>query len=164
MAQQRGRRKPKSEYGLQLEEKQTLKRTYGLREKKFRRYFDEGKDPEIILQKLELRLDNVVFRSGIAYTRKFARQLVNHGHVQLNGRNVDLPSLQVKIGDVISIHPSSKNIIPFKDLSLTLKKHEAPEWISLNKKDINAKIVASPQADEFLIASSIRPIIEFYSR
>jgi len=162
MAQRR--RKPKSEYGLQLEEKQALKKTYGLRERKLRRYFDEGKDPEVILQTLELRLDNVVFRSGIAYTRKFARQLVSHGHMQLNGRNVDLPSLQVKIGDVISIHPSSKNIIPFKDLSLTLKKYEAPEWISLNKKDISTKIVARPSVDESLIALSIRPIIEFYSR
>lgn len=162
MAQRR--KKPKSEYGIQLGEKQKIKETYGLREKKLRRYFDEGKDPESILQALELRLDNVVFRSGIAYTRKFAKQLVNHGHIQLNGRNADLASLQVKIGDVISIHPSSKNIVPFKDLSLTLKKYEAPEWISLNKKDIAAKIVASPSIDEFLITSSIRPIIEFYSR
>lgn len=158
------RRKPKSEYGLQLYEKQQLKETYGLREKKFMRYFIEGKEPEKIVQLLDSRLDSVVFRSGFAKSRKFARQLVSHGHMRVNGQNVNLPSFNVKVGDVISIHPTSQNIAPFKDLSLTLKKYEPPEWILLDKKSISAKVVALPSVDESLITSSIRPIIEFYSR
>jgi len=162
MAQRR--RRQKSEYGIQLDEKQKLKEIYGLREKRFSRYFSEGKDPEKIAQLLESRLDNVVFRSGFAITRKFARQLVSHAHIQVNGRNVNLPSFMVKINDVISVHPSSKDIVPFKDFDITFKKYEAPQWISLDKKNMTAKMVALPGTDEALIESSIRPIIEFYSR
>lgn len=158
------RRKPKSEYGLQLEEKQALKETYGLREKKLRRYFDEGKDPEKIFQALESRLDNVVFRAGFAHTRRFAKQIVSHGHIRVNGKNVNFPSFKLKKGDAISIHPSSKNIGPFKDISITLKKYESPAWISIDKKNITVEVVSDPVVDEHLVSSSIRPIIEFYSR
>lgn len=162
MAQRR--RKPKSEYGQQLQEKQQLKDTYGLREKKFRRYFEAGKDPEEILRMLESRLDNVVFRSGFAITRRAARQIVSHGHVQVNGRNVNLPAFSLKAGDIVSIHPGSKDIGPFKDLALTLKKYDAPDWITLDKKILTAKVMGPPAVDELLIASSVRPVIEFYSR
>lgn len=162
MARRRG--KPKSEYGLQLAEKQQLKDTYGLRERKFRRYFDIGKEPEEIARLLESRLDNVVFRSGFAQTRKAARQIVGHGHIRVNGNNVNLPAFSIKVGDTISIHPSSTNIGPFKDLSLTLKKYEAPVWISVDAKSLNAKVLARPTVDEYLVTSSIRPVIEFYSR
>ena len=158
------RQKPKSEYGLQLEEKQGMKAIYGLRERQFRRYFDEGEDPTTIMQLLERRLDNVVFRCGFAQTRSAARQLVSHGHIQINGKNVNIPSFRVKIGDNISIHPTSVKIVPFGDLELTLKKYEAPAWISLNKKEPAAKIVAYPTADDPILMASIKPIIELYSK
>lgn len=162
MAQQR--RKPKSEYGLQLQEKQQLKDTYALRERKFRRYFEAGKDPEEIMRMLESRLDNVIFRAGFATTRRAARQIVNHGHIQVNGKNINLPAYSLKTGDTITIHPSSKNIGPLKDLSIVLQKYEAPEWLVLDKKSLRVKISAIPLVDEVLIESSIRPTIEFYSR
>jgi len=160
----RQRQKPKSEYGQQLEEKQSLKETYGLRERQFRRYFDKGKNPESIMRLLETRLDNVVYRCGFASTRAAARQLVGHGHIQVNGRNVNLPSFGVKINDTVSIHPSSINIVPFKDMSITLKKYNPPDWISLDKDTVKSKIVANPKVEETFITASIRPIIELYSR
>lgn len=159
----RGRR-PKSEYGTQLAEKQQVKNSYAIRERRFKRYFNEGKDPEKIGSLLESRLDNVVFRAGFAPTRKSARQLVSHGHVQVNGRNVNISSYEIRIGDVVSIHPSSINIGPLKDLEFILKKHEAPVWISLDIKNISAKINSMPKIDEHLISSSIKPVVEFYSR
>lgn len=156
--------KPKSEYGQQLEEKQGLKKTYGLRERQFHRYFNEGGNPEAIVQLLEQRFDNVVFRCGFAATRSAARQLVSHGHIQINGKNVNLPSLRVKIGDRVHIHPSSKEIIPFHDLSLTLKKYEPPAWISVDVASVTATITANPTVDDPILMASVRPVIEFYRR
>lgn len=149
---------------MQLEEKQGMKATYGIRERQFRRYFDEGEGPEGILQLLERRFDNVVFRCGFAQTRPAARQLVGHGHIQINGKNVNIPSLRVKIGDIISIHPTSVKIAPFGDLALTLKKYEAPAWITLDRKEFAAKITAHPTTDDPIVMASIKPIIELYSR
>lgn len=160
----RHRQKSKSEYGAQLEEKQGMKATYALRERQFRRYFDEGENPETIMQLLERRFDNVVFRCGFAQTRKAARQLVSHGHIQVNGKNVNIPSLRINVGDVVSIHPTSSKIGVLGDLTLTLKKHETPAWIDLDKKELKAKIVAHPAIADPIIISSIKPIIEFYSR
>ena len=116
------------------------------------------------MQLLETRLDNTVFRCGLASTRQFARQLVSHGHIQINGKNVNIPSFRVKIGDKVSIHPSSAGIVPFKDLSLSLVKYEAPSWIDLDKKSLTAVIVAHPKVEDPMITASVRPIIEFYSR
>lgn len=158
------RQRPKSEYGLQLEEKQGLKTTYGLREKQFHRYFASGGNPEVIFGMFERRLDNVVFRCGFAKTRKAARQLVSHGHIQLNGKNINLASCQVRVGDAISLHPKSVEVGALKDLSLLLKKYEPPAWIELDKEKFQAKIVGHPTADDPLIVASIRPVIEFYSR
>lgn len=157
-------RKPKSEYGQQLEIKQELKETYGLREGQLARYFRRGKTPDKIIRDLESRLDNVVYRSGFAATRRSARQLVSHGHIKINGRNVNLASYGVKVKDTISIHPSSVNIVPIKDLAMTLNKFEAPAWIALDKKNLTATIIANPSIEEPVISSSIKPVIEFYSR
>lgn len=162
MAQRR--HKPKSEYGVQLEEKQGMKATYGLRERQFRRYFDEGERPEAIMELLERRFDNVVFRCGFAQTRKAARQLVSHGHMQVNGENVNIPSFRINVGDVVRIHPASLKTIPSQDLVLTLKKYEAPYWIDLDKTELTAKIVARPAVDDPIIMAHIKPIIELYSR
>ncbi|MFY9457318.1 MAG: 30S ribosomal protein S4 [Candidatus Spechtbacterales bacterium] len=157
-------RKSQSEYGQQFGEKQGLKETYGLREKQFRGYFRRGKDPDSIIRGLEMRFDNVAYRCGFAPTRRFARQLVSHGHIQVNGRNVNLPSFSVKINDIISIHPRSVSIAPFKDLSLSLSKFEPPAWISLDKKELRATISASPKVEDPMIMASVKPIIEFYNR
>ncbi len=158
------RQKPKSEYGLQLEEKQGLKATYGLREKQLHRYFVRGENPEGIFGMLERRLDNVVFRCGFAVSRKAARQLVGHGHIQLNGKNVNIPSYPVRIGDVVSVHPKSVGIAAFKDMSLLLKKYEPPVWIELDKESCLAKIIRVPIADDPLVFASLKPVMEFYSR
>lgn len=158
------RNKPKTEYGMQFQEKQEVKRSYGLREAQFRLYFKRDLTPEGVFQNLEKRLDNIVYRSGFASTRKFARQLVSHGHFQVNGKNIDIPSYQIKIGDEIIIHPLSRSCVPFKDLSLVLKKYEPPSWLSVDKENLTVKLSAAPLSDEAFIASSIKPIIEFYSR
>ncbi len=159
----RGQR-TKSEYGQQFAEKQGLKEIYGLREKQFRGYFRRGKDPDSIMRGLEMRFDNVVYRCGFAPTRRAARQLVSHGHIQVNGHDVNLPSFRVKINDIVSIHPLSANIAPFKDLALSLSKFETPAWISLDKIELRATISASPKIEDPMIIASVKPIIEFYSR
>lgn len=158
------RQKPKSEYGLQLEEKQGVKATYGLREKQFHRYFTMGGNAEVIFGMLEKRFDNVVFRCGFAVSRKAARQLVSHGHIQLNGKNVNIASCQVQVGDVVSVHPKSVGFGVFKDMSLLFKKYEPPVWIELDKEKYQAKIIGEPRADDPLVISSLKPVIEFYSR
>ena len=116
------------------------------------------------MQMLDTRFDSVVYKCGFAQTRSAARQLVSHGHIQINGSNANLPSLRVKINDVLSIHPSSAGIGPFKEIKLTLKKYEPPSWIALDKEKLSAKIVGLPTADDPLIMASIQPIMEFYSR
>ena len=154
----------KSEYGQQFAEKQGLKETYELREKQFRGYFRRGKDPDSIIRGLEMRFDNVVYRCGFAPTRKSARQLVSHGHIQVNGRDVNLPSFRIKINDIVSIHPLSVNIAPLKDLAISLSKYEPPAWISLDKIELRGTISASPKVEDPMIIASVKPIIEFYSR
>src|SRR3989344_4817291 len=144
--------RPKSEYGTQFHEKQ------------FKRYFTFGASPESVVELLESRLDNIVYRAGFAITRKFARQLVSHGHFKVNGKNVDIPSYRAKIGDEISVHPLSQSIIPFKDLSITLKKHEPPAWFAIDADKLSIRILSAPKVDDSFISSSIKPIIEFYSR
>ena len=154
----------KSEYGQQFEEKQGLKEIYGLRERQFRGYFGHGKGPDLIMRDLERRLESTVYRCAFAVTRKFARQLVSHGHIQVNGRNVNSRSFKVKVNDTISIHPLSVNIVPFKDLTISLAKFEAPSWINLDKKNLTAVISAEPTVEDPMIMASVKPIIEFYSR
>lgn len=160
----KGRIKPKSEYGRQLEEKQELRGTYALRETQFRRYFTAGSTPEAILQTLELRLDNVVYRAGFAVTIRAARQLVSHGHIQLNGKNVNIPSLRTASNDIISIRHASRGKNIFKDLAIALKKYEPPAWLSLDKNELTVKITGHPTTDDPIIVGRIRPVIEFYSR
>jgi small subunit ribosomal protein S4 len=162
MAQRRANQK--SEYGKQLEEKQALRETYSLREKQFRRYFKVGSDPDAIIRMLEMRIDNTIYKSGFAPTIRAARQMVGHGHIQVNGKNVNIPSLQIALNDVISIHPSSVNKIIFSDLKETLKKYESPSWISLDKANFSVKIVSYPVTEDPIILGRVKPIIEFYSR
>jgi len=160
----KGRPKQKSEYGKQLAEKQELRGTYALRERQFRKYFQAGSNPDSIFKLLEMRIDNAVYRAGFALSNKAARQMVSHGHIQLNGKNVDVPSIQVRINDIISIHQASLKKELFKDLVVKLKKYEPPAWIALDREKLTAKIMSVPAAEDPIVSSRIKPVIEFYSR
>jgi len=163
------RRRASSEYGVQLKEKQKVKRSYLLREKQFRNYFDfankkEGVTGNVLLETLERRLDNVIFRGGLSGSRSSAKQVVGHGHMALNGRKVDIPSILVKIGDKISIRKGSEGKAIFKDFEEKLKKYESPEWIELNKKDLTLEIKRLPQKEDIDSVFNMQLITEFYSR
>ena len=161
-----------SEYKKSLDEKQTLKKWYGLSERQFKRYVKEtlakmGKVDDVsaeLIRKLESRLDNVIFRLGFAKSRVMARQLVSHGYFMINGKPVNIPSYQVEKDDSISIkeHKKAKGI--FKDLANDLKRKEIPAWLSLNKDKLEAKIIGEPNLDEVKPPAEISLIFEFYSR
>lgn len=161
------RRMGLSEYGIQLREKQKVKRTYGLLEKQFRKYYDmassmKGNTGVLLSTLLERRMDNVVYRLGLAESRNHARQLVNHGHFFLNGIKTDIPSCLLKEGDIISIK-NDKGVY-FQNLKNVLKNHQTPSWLSLDLQKIEGKVVSSPTLDEIDISSNIHLIIEFYSK
>jgi small subunit ribosomal protein S4 len=162
---QRGRRKV-SDYGLQLREKQKVKRLYGMLERQFRRFFElarkwRGNTGDKFLQFLERRLDNTVFRMGIAPTRTLARQLVNHGHVRVNGNKVMTPSFLVSEGDVITLKPKSLDIPAVRKM-LDDKSITYPEWIE--RKGPVGKIVRLPERTDIKDDINEQLIIEFYSR
>ncbi|MCD4694341.1 30S ribosomal protein S4 [bacterium] len=162
------RRKKQSEYGIQLNEKQKAKKQYGLMEKQFRIIFDKaqrktGKTGFNLMKLLERRLDNVIFRLGFASSRSNARQLVNHGHFNINGRKVNIPSFEVKEGDIIEIKSSSKRNKIFKDLVEKLKKHEAPGWLNLDKSELKAKVLHEPGEEDVQSNINTQMIIEHYS-
>lgn len=161
-----------SEYGTQLKSKQKVKNIYRMLEKQFKNSVKaaleiKGKDPfDQILNKLENRLDNVVFRMGLAQSRDQARQVVNHGHILVNGRKVDIPSYQVKIGEEISVREASKKS-PYFNMKVTewIKGHEAPIWLDVSKEKMTAKIRGNPTVIESgLRTDDLQAIIEFYSR
>ena len=161
-----------SEYKKSLVEKQTLKRLYGLTEKQFSKYVKESlakiKKAENIsdelIKSLEKRLDNVVYRLGFAKTRAQARQLVNHAYFLINGKSVDIPSFQVKKGDVISIKETKKKKAVFGGLSESLNKSQAPIWLKLDKKGLSAETVGEPSLAEVNPPVEISLIFEFYSK
>lgn len=158
-----------SEYGRQLSEKQRMKRIYGVSERQFKNYVKgamaaSGDTREILLRKLEMRLDNVVFRLGLAKSRTMARQLVNHGHILVNGKRVSIPSYQVKKDQVISINKKIKESILMKDLGAVLKKYETPAWLVLEKDRIEGKILGNPSADDLGDLNPAGLVAEFYSR
>jgi small subunit ribosomal protein S4 len=159
----------KSDYGLQLAEKQKAKKQYLLNEKQFKIIFEKaakkiGNTEELLLKLLELRLDNVVYRLSFASSRNEARQLVNHGHFTVNGRKVNIPSFQVKQGDVIKIKEASKRSKKFANLETKMKTAEIPGWLNLNREDLSGKVLHEPSVKD--IKTNINPqvIVEFYSR
>jgi len=163
------RRRGLTEYGTQLAEKQKLKRIYGVSEKQLKKYFEEstkarGVATDVLLAKLETRIDNVIFRLGLAESRAKARQIVAHGHVFLNGRKIDIPSIQVKKGDLIKIKKSSLNKPLFSNLETRLKKFNPPVWLSLDKKELTASVLAMPIKEEMEIPADLQIIVEYYSR
>lgn len=160
-------RRSASEFGHQLLEKQKIMFSYGLREAQMRKIFDEAfrkkqAISETIINLLERRLDNVVFRSGLAPSRIMARQFINHGHILVNGRKVTIPSFRVKINDVISVKESSKNSLIFKKILDNIKKQEAPAWISVDKEKMEAGVKSAPQNVE--VSFDVNLVVDYYAR
>ncbi len=166
------RRRNVSEYAKELQEKQKLKRWYHLREKQFRNYVQEVLEKRgqiedtgaFLIKKLESRLDNVVFRMGFAPSRIQARQLVSHGHFLVNGRKTDVPSYQIKKGDVISLKDKSRKRDVFKNLSVILKKKTPPSWLKISASKMEGEVVGEPSLEEVSPPAEISAIFEFYSR
>lgn len=165
---QHGQKRSKlSEYGVQLQEKQKVRYTYGVNERQFRKTFDEasklpGKAGENFLKTLETRLDNVVYRLGLAQTRPQARQLVNHGHITVDGKKVDIPSYRVQVGQVISLRDSSKNLAVVKK---ALEGNFArKEYVTFDEEKMQGSLVRLPERDEFLKEINEQLIVEFYNR
>lgn len=160
-----------SSYGKQLQEKQTMKREYHLRERQFKGLVKgilaarkKGEASELLVSRLETRLDSVVFRMGMAQTRAQARQLVSHGHFQVNGKRMNVPSFHVKVGDVISLRPGSAKNTLFNNLKISLQKYQPPSWVELDKEKIEASLTRLPTRDEIKPSVEIPLIFEFYSR
>jgi small subunit ribosomal protein S4 len=163
-----GSRRRPSDYGIQLREKQKLRNIYGLLEKPFRRYVDTaeramGVTGEVLLQLLERRLDNVFYRSGLASSRAEARQLVSHQHLTVNGRRVNVPSFQVRAGDVIKVQDKSKTAGPFKELR-SVGGVPVPEWLSVDAANLTITINNLPTRDQIEVGVDEQQVVEFYSR
>ena len=164
-----GKQKKVSEYAIQLKEKQKLKFIYGVGEKQFRRYFTmaarkKGKTGEVLLQLLESRLDNVVFRLGYAKTRAQARLQVTHGAFEVNGQKVDIPSYQVKVGDVISVREIRKDNGTIKASVEETASRLIPTWLEKNIDNLSGKVVAEPSRDEIDYPVEEHLIVELYSK
>lgn len=161
-------RKKLTPYSIQLREKQKAKRMYGLTEKQFKRYYlraekMRGVVGENMLSLIERRLDNVVFRMGMGISRAQSRQLVNHGHIQVNGKKVDIPSFLVKEGDVITVKPTKKELGFFKDLKNS-KVANLPKWLSFDPETLTGKVEALPARDDIELSIKEHLIIELYSK
>ncbi|PIU02133.1 30S ribosomal protein S4 [Candidatus Shapirobacteria bacterium CG09_land_8_20_14_0_10_49_15] len=160
------RRRRPSDYGLQLREKQKVKRLYGVLERQFRRYFNQARKVkamtgEVLLQLLETRLDNVTYRLGLAASRSISRQLVSHGFIQVNGKKVNIPSYQARPGDVISLVPAGLNLSRVKE-SLADKDRKVSSW--LQRKAVIGKILRLPKREEIEADIDENLIVEYYSR
>lgn len=159
--------KRKSTYGLRIDEKQKLKFTYGLLERQFRRLFDRARrDPmntgTVLMQLLERRLDNVVYRLGFAKTRNSARQLVNHGHILVNNKPLDIPSYNVKVQDLITLKPKSQTNVQVAALMEEAKISDLPSW--LDRKGFVGVVKSIPAGDDIQTDIDLQLIIEYYSR
>ena len=162
-------RKRLSEFGQQLREKQKAKRIYGVLESQFRKYFDianrtKGITGENLLRQLELRLDNVVFRMGLGRSRTEARQVVRHNLITVNGKRVNIPSYQVKVGDVIQVRDKSRSLDRFKEILAVTDRRAIPEWLTSDQSELKGVINAVPTRDQ--ISTDIREtlIVELYSK
>ncbi len=163
------RRRKVGDYGLQLREKQKVRRVYSVLERQFKNYFDAaearpGVTGENLLRLLELRLDNVVFRMGFAPSRAAARQLVTHGHFSVNGRPTNIPSCQLRSGDRLEVRESHREREPFKLAKETLRSHQAPEWLSLDAAKLSGTILDQPRRDQMPLDLNEQLVVEYYSR
>ena len=156
-------------FGIQLREKQKARNTYGLMERQFRRYFDtakrrEGNTTDVMVQMLERRLDNVVFRLGLGRSRALSRQMVNHGHVTVNGKRVTIPSFQVKAGDVISLKEAAKGGPLMANEMARLEQVKVPSWLHLEPAEMSGKVLNLPVDADLKQNFDPKLIVEFYSR
>lgn len=162
------RRRRPSEYAMQLLEKQKLCYNYGIGEKQLLRMFKQAQASkhvtgERLIELLERRLDNVVFRAGMAPTIPAARQLVNHGHIKINDRRVDIPSYRVRVGEKITVREKSKNLEVVQD-NLSAPRLEVPEWLSVEPKEVRATVVGNPDGTSHTFDLDLQLVVEFYNR
>jgi small subunit ribosomal protein S4 len=156
-------------YGLQLREKQKTKRMYFTLESQFRAYYETaakkpGVTGELLLQQLERRLDNVVYRLGFGISRRQARQLVRHGHVQVNGRKVNIPSFQVKVGDEVAVREGSKNV-PILETAKEFASHQTvPAWLEVDRDNYKGRVLAVPKREDINVPVNEQLIVELYSK
>ena len=163
------RRGKMSDHGLQLREKQKVRRTYGLQERQFRNYFKEaerrpGVTGENFLRLLESRLDNVVYRLNLARSRPEARQIVLHGHIEVNGRRVNIPSFLVKEGDVITVREKSRSLPNFKEIFEVNEGRGVPSWLEVDMEKASGKVLGEPRREDIDMEFEEHLIVEFYSR
>lgn len=162
-------RKAVKEYGLQLREKQTARRYYGVQEKQFKKYYvaadkQSGVAGENLLSLLERRFDNVVYRMGLAASRKEARQLIKHGHFQLNGKKADIPSIILKVGDTVTLKEKSRSSEKFKELAEQMAAVIAPKWLDVDVANFSAKMIMIPERADVDFPFQEQLIIELYSK
>lgn len=167
--QQSYRRRKISERGQQLREKQKVRYIYGVLEGQFRRHFEEaerrpGITGENLLRILEMRMDNVVYRMGFAESRNQARQLVRHGHFELNGRRTDIPSARIRVGDVIRVRARSKGETYFKDLGERIGQRPVPQWLQRNDAQLEGRVLSEPLRADVEGRINEQAIVEYYSR
>ncbi len=158
-----------SEYALQLREKQKVKRMYGLLEGQFRRYFQmaarsKGVTGEILLQFLERRLDNMVYRMGFATSRAEARQMVRHGHISVNGRKLNIPSALLKVGDVVAVRDKSRKITRIQEALAQAVHRGSPDWLEVQAEAFSGRIKMLPQREELTMPINEQLIVELYSK
>ena len=158
-----------SDRGLQLREKQRLRFSYGVLERQFRRFFVEAKKSrgatgETLLILLERRLDNVIYRLGFADSRAQARQIVRHGHIMVNGRKTDIPSLLVKSGDVVKWREASTKTEYYKRVAEEIEEKSIPNWLSLDKESMTGRVLNLPDKDDIEAGFNAKAIVEYYSR
>ncbi len=163
------RRRKVSEFGLQLREKQKVRKSYSVLERQFANYFRKaaqrsGMTGVTLLQMLEMRLDNVVFRMGFASSRAQARQLVSHGHFAVNGRPTNIPSFQTKVGDRIEVREGRRSREYFKTTSETIKSVQIPEWVSIDAAKLAGSVLNEPTREQMPLEFNEQLVVEYYSR
>lgn len=166
-ARQTKRRRQATEYNMQLREKQKIRRIYGVLEKQFARYFDKASKSssvtgEKLLQLLEMRFDNIIYRLGLAPSRSSARQLVLHNHFRINGKKVNIPSYQMKAGDIIAVREKSKNLDAIHTALKTMK--DTPEWLGIDKVKLEGSVISIPERSAIPIDAQEQLVVELYSR
>ncbi len=167
--QQRGRRRNRSRYGTQLSEKQQLKEIYGIREEQLRRYYKEAQKAtaqtgQVLVELLERRLDNALYRAGWAPTRKSARQMASHKLVTVNGRVINIPSIRLKKDDVVAVKDSKRSKEVFANFEKKLQNAALPSWIQLDPKGYAFKVVDTPSVEEAAVGVDIRAVVELFAR
>jgi len=163
------RRRKVSEFGLQLREKQKVRKSYSVLERQFRNYFDKaeqtkGMTGENLLRMLEMRLDNVVFRMGLARSRPEARQLVSHGHFTVNGRPTNIPSFGTSVGDRIQVRESRRSREFFTTAGENMRTQRVPEWLSTDPSQLSATVTSEPAREQMPVEFNEQLVVEFYSR